>query len=62
MARAYACSSWAGDQVTDALAVARVQAACGARVQLTLGSEGVRAAEDALGLDAGRSADRRFAA
>ena len=43
----------AGDQVTDALAVARVQATCGARVRLTLGSEeGVRAAEDALGLDA----------
>jgi malonyl-CoA reductase/3-hydroxypropionate dehydrogenase (NADP+) len=43
----------AGDQVTDALAVARVQADCGARVRLTLGSEeGVRAAEDALGLDA----------
>jgi malonyl-CoA reductase/3-hydroxypropionate dehydrogenase (NADP+) len=43
----------AGDQVTDALAVARVQASCGADVRLTLGSEeGVRAAEDALGLDA----------
>ncbi len=42
----------AGDQVTDALAVARVQASCGARVRLTLGSaEGVRAAEDALGVD-----------
>ncbi len=42
----------AGDQVTDAIAVARVQAGCGARVRLTLGSEeGVRAAEDALGLD-----------
>lgn len=43
----------AGDQVTDALAVARVQANCGAEVRLTLGSEeSVRAAEDALGLDA----------
>lgn len=43
----------AGDQVTDALAIARVQAHCGARVRLTLGSEeGVRAAEDALGIDA----------
>jgi len=43
----------AGDQVTDALSVARVQATCGARVLLTLGSEeGVRAAEDALGVDA----------
>ena len=43
----------AGDQVTDALAVARVQASCGAEVRLTLGSEeSVRAAEDALGLDA----------
>ncbi len=43
----------AGDQVTDALAVARVQATCGAEVRLTLGSEeSVRAAEDALGLDA----------
>ncbi len=48
----------AGDQVTDALAVARVQAACGAQVRLTLGSvEGVRAAEDALGVDA---ADQRI--
>ncbi len=43
----------AGDQVTDAIAVARVQAACGATVRLTLGSEeGVRAAVDALGIDA----------
>ncbi len=43
----------AGDQVTDALAVARVQAGCGADVRLTLGSEeGVRAATDALGIDA----------
>jgi len=42
----------AGDQVTDALAVARVQAACGAQVRLTLGTEeGVRAASEALGLD-----------
>lgn len=40
----------AGDQVADALAVARVQAGCGANVRLTLGSEeGVRAAEEALG-------------
>jgi malonyl-CoA reductase / 3-hydroxypropionate dehydrogenase (NADP+) len=43
----------AGDQVTDAIAVARVQAGCGAQVLLTLGTEeGVRAAKDALGLDA----------
>ncbi|MES2525148.1 MAG: SDR family oxidoreductase [Gemmatimonadota bacterium] len=43
----------AGDQVTDAIAVARVQAGCGAEVRLTLGSEeGVRAARDALGIDA----------
>ncbi len=42
----------AGDQVTDALAVARLQAQCGADVRLTLGSEeNVRAAEDALGDD-----------
>lgn len=42
----------AGDQVSDALTVARVQAACGAHVLLTFGSEeSVRAAEDALGLD-----------
>jgi malonyl-CoA reductase / 3-hydroxypropionate dehydrogenase (NADP+) len=42
----------AGDQVTDALAVARVQATCGAEVRLTLGTEeGVRAAKDALGID-----------
>lgn len=42
----------AGDQVTDALAVARVQAGCGADVRLTLGTEeAVRTAEDALGLD-----------
>ena len=48
----------AGDQVTDALAVARVQAGCGADVRLTLGSEaGVRAAIDALGSDA---ADQRI--
>ncbi len=48
----------AGDQVTDALSVARVQAACGADVRLTLGSEeGVRAAIDALGLD---PADQRI--
>jgi malonyl-CoA reductase/3-hydroxypropionate dehydrogenase (NADP+) len=43
----------AGDQVSDALIVARVQSSCGAQVQLTFGSEeSVRAAEDALGLDA----------
>ena len=43
----------AGDQVTDAIAVARVQAGCGADVRLTFGSEeGVRAAVDALGIDA----------
>ncbi len=48
----------AGDQVTDALAVARVQAGCGAEVRLTLGSEeGVRAAVDALGID---PADQRI--
>jgi len=48
----------AGDQVTDAIAVARVQAGCGADVRLTLGSEeGVRAAIDALGIDA---ADQRI--
>ncbi|QJR38110.1 SDR family NAD(P)-dependent oxidoreductase [Gemmatimonas groenlandica] len=42
----------AGDQVTDALTVARVQATCGARVLLTLGTEeGVRTAKDALGVD-----------
>ncbi len=42
----------AGDQVSDAIAVARVQANCGAQVRLTLGSEeGVRAAIDALGID-----------
>lgn len=42
----------AGDQVTDAIAVARVQAGCGAHVLLTLGSEeSVRAAHDALGVD-----------
>ncbi len=44
----------AGDQVTDAIAIARVQAGCGAEVRLTFGSEeGVRAAVDALGIDAG---------
>ena len=48
----------AGDQVTDALAVARVQAGRGADVRLTLGSqESVRAAIDALGFDA---ADQRI--
>jgi malonyl-CoA reductase/3-hydroxypropionate dehydrogenase (NADP+) len=42
----------AGDQVSDALTVARVQANCGAQVQLTFGSEeSVRAAEAALGVD-----------
>lgn len=40
----------AGDQVKDALTVARVQAGCSAEVLLGLGSEeGVHAAEDALG-------------
>ena len=40
----------AGDQVKDALTVARVQAGCAADVVLGLGSEeGVRAVEDALG-------------
>jgi malonyl-CoA reductase / 3-hydroxypropionate dehydrogenase (NADP+) len=39
----------AGDQVSDALAVARLQAGCGAEVLLGLGSEeGVRAAGEAL--------------
>jgi len=48
----------AGDQVSDAIAVARVQANCGAHVRLTLGSEeGVRSAMDALGIDA---ADERI--
>jgi malonyl-CoA reductase/3-hydroxypropionate dehydrogenase (NADP+) len=48
----------AGDQVTDAIAVARMQASCGARVRLTLGSEeSVRAAQDALGID---DADQRI--
>jgi malonyl-CoA reductase/3-hydroxypropionate dehydrogenase (NADP+) len=42
----------AGDQVRDALTVARVQAGCGADVLLGLGSEeGVRAAQEALGAD-----------
>jgi malonyl-CoA reductase/3-hydroxypropionate dehydrogenase (NADP+) len=42
----------AGDQVSDAIAVARMQASCGAQVRLTLGSEeSVRAAQDALGID-----------
>jgi malonyl-CoA reductase/3-hydroxypropionate dehydrogenase (NADP+) len=42
----------AGDQVRDALTVARVQADCGAEVLLGLGSEeGVRAAQEALGVD-----------
>ncbi len=40
----------AGDQVKDALSVARIQAECGAEVVLGLGSEeGVQAAEEALG-------------
>jgi malonyl-CoA reductase/3-hydroxypropionate dehydrogenase (NADP+) len=48
----------AGDQVTDALTVARVQATCGAEVWLTMGSEeAVRAAKDALGVD---PADQRI--
>jgi len=43
----------AGDQVSDAIAVARVQASCGADVRLTFGSEeNVRAATDALSSDA----------
>ncbi len=42
----------AGDQVRDALTVARVQAGCGAEVLLGLGSEeGVSAAKEALGVD-----------
>jgi malonyl-CoA reductase / 3-hydroxypropionate dehydrogenase (NADP+) len=42
----------AGDQVKDALTVARVQAACNAEVLLGLGSEeGVRAAQEALGAE-----------
>lgn len=42
----------AGDQVKDALTVARVQAACNAEVLLGLGSEeGVRAVQEALGAD-----------
>ncbi len=40
----------AGDQVKDALTIARVQAECGAEVVLGLGSEeGVRAVQEALG-------------
>ncbi|MFN8753396.1 MAG: SDR family NAD(P)-dependent oxidoreductase [Betaproteobacteria bacterium] len=48
----------AGDQVTDALAIARIQAGCGATVLLGLGSEEiVQAAEAALQDD---EADRRI--
>jgi malonyl-CoA reductase/3-hydroxypropionate dehydrogenase (NADP+) len=45
----------AGDQVADALEIARVQAACGAYVLLGLGSEeGVRAAQAALTREGGQ--------
>ncbi len=48
----------AGDQVKDALTIARVQAECGAEVILGLGSEeGVRAVQEALGATA---ADKRI--